>query len=107
MAQSYSFGATTFSQFVWLKGGDLFKNPDFLEIEMRTIGKFGVEVCRPDSSVACSAQRDNAHAGWHTFNFHQGGECGAGIPQGDYKIKLTNLASGSRQVRAGRLEYDV
>ena len=107
MLQNHSFGTTTFSKFVFLKGGSLFKNPDFLEIEMTTAGKFGVEVQRPDGSIACSAQRDNVHGGFHTFHFHQGGDCGAGILSGDYKIKLTNLAAGTRQVKSGRLEFDV
>jgi hypothetical protein len=84
MSQNYSFGAATFSSFIWLKGGALFKNPNFLEIEMTTSGRYGVEVHRPDGSIACSAQRDNPHAGWHTFHFRQGGECGAGVPNGDY-----------------------
>ena len=107
MSQNYPIGPTAFATFVWLKSGALFNNPNFLEIEMATTGKFGVEVTRPDGSVACSAQRENSNAGWHTFNFRHGGECGAGVPNGDYKIKLINQAAGTRETKSGRLEYDV
>lgn len=105
MAQDYRFGKTEFSTHVWLDKGRLFKNPNFLEIEMTTSGKFRVEVQRSTGDVVCSAERD--HAGWCTFSFRAGGECGAGVPNGDYKILLRNLAAGVREAKAGRLEYDV
>ncbi len=108
MSQAYSIGATTFKSFVWIKGGTLFKNPSYLEIEVSSPGAFGVEVVRPDGSVAGKAQVPNPHGGWLTFTFRSGGQFGAGISNGDYKIKLTNPSgSGERKVKEGRFEYDV
>jgi len=107
VAQDYRFGKTDFATHVWLDGGAFFRNPDFLEIEMTIAGKFGVEVQRADGTIACAAQRANANAGWHTFHFRDGGECGAGVPNGDYKIRLVNHDAGSRSAKAGRLVYDV
>ncbi|SET69676.1 hypothetical protein SAMN05216412_11322 [Nitrosospira multiformis] len=101
----YKFGSTTFSQLIWLKSGSLFKNPARLELEMTNTGSLGVEVCREDGTVVGKAQVTNVH-GWQTFNFVSGGMFGPGIPNGDYKIKLTNLSGGNRILRSGTLSYD-
>lgn len=105
MKKIYSFGASKFSDFVWLNNGHLFKNPDFLEIEMVTKGKFSVEVVRVDGSLEGAAHRENS--GWSTVHFRTGGEFGGGVPNGEYKIRLKNAGPGERDVKQGNLEYDV
>ena len=107
MANDYTFGLTSFKNFVWLKGGDYFRNPRAMDVEMIGPGAYGVEVWDLAGSLAGKGQRSNDHGGWASFDFHGGtsppGEFDPIIPNGDYKIRLTNLAPGTRQARQGVL----
>lgn len=105
MALNYTIGRTSFSSSILLNNGQLFRNPNELEIEMTSAGRFAVEVLRPDGQVAGSDHRDQF--GWCTFSFRTGGAFGPGIPNEDYRIRLVNRGPGTRQARGGNLEYDV
>ena len=102
----YEFGKTSFKNFVWLKSGALFKNPGGLDVEMSTNGAYGLEVYKLDGTLAGKSKRPNEHGGWASFYFRNGGDFGGVIFNGEYKIKLTNLASGRREAKQGQLSYD-
>jgi hypothetical protein len=103
--KTYHFGATSFSNFVWLNGGALFRNPTILEVEMVTSGAYRVEILDAgEALVAKSYPRDNLHGGWEVFNFGgAGGEFVPPIPEGNFKIRLVNLGTGTRQAHQGVL----
>ena len=113
--QSFSITAgSIFSGHVWLNSGALFRNPAVLELEMVTSGPFEVRVYNPGADLSSlpvgEAYRANPEGGWHTFHFRQGGEFGAGLPDGDYKILLVSHLPENldrHQIRSGRLVYDV
>jgi hypothetical protein len=100
--QVYHFGRTSFSNFVWLRGGANFSNPQTLDVEMINGGAYAVEVWDTDSRV-CRIQRSNPTGGWASFSFISG-ECGR-IPSGSYRVRLVNAASGTRSVLQGDLRY--
>lgn len=101
----YDFKAS-FTNFIWLKSGALFKNLDHLDIEMVNGGAYGVEVYRLDETLVGKSQRPNQNGGWASFYFRREGDFGGAIFDGEYKIKLKNLAPGRREVRSGQLWYD-
>jgi hypothetical protein len=101
----YSFGVTSFRNFVWLDSGLPFADPAALEVEMVNSGAFGVEILRLNWTLAGKAQRSNPNGGWATFDFKQGGEFGPGIPDGVYRIRLTNLSLGTRKAKSGTLWF--
>lgn len=105
---TYDLKHSGFSHYVWVHGGAWFQNPDTLSIEMVNAGKYGVEVYRPDGSLAGKAERPNAHGGWSSFYFSDGWEFkpGPGLPPGMYKFKLVNLSGGRREIRGGSFDYN-
>lgn len=107
MIDEYSFGATSFKNFVWLKGGDSFRNPLAMDVEMTTPGAYSVEVWDLAGNLTGKGQRSNDHGGWASFDFHGGtapiGEFDPIVPYGLYTIRLRNLAPGTRQARQGVL----
>ncbi len=70
---------------------------------MLTPGGFAVEVVRQSGVVAARAERNNPNGGRHVFDFQAGGEFGAGVLTGDYKVRIVNVGQGRREVRAGAL----
>src|SRR4051812_15968427 len=72
MPRWYNFGVTSFINFVWLNGGDYFKDPRAMEVEMSTTGAYGVEVWDTAGYLVGKGQRANNNGGWASFDFHEG-----------------------------------
>ena len=102
----YSFGQSSFVNYVSLAGGALFQNPTTLEVEMTIAGDYHVEVRDTGGAlVAKSVTRDNPNGGWEYFDFRGGGggEFLPPLAEGSYSIRLVNDGSGTRLVRGGLL----
>lgn len=95
----YKFGRTDFSHFVWIKDGDLFTNPNLVEIEMINPGNFSLEVYNSAGHIVSTGLRDNPLGGWSTFDFAAG--MNPPVVSGQYKLKLVNKSSGVRKVKQG------
>jgi len=78
----YSIARQKLSLDTSLNGGAHFRNPQRMEIEFLNSGAFQITLSH--------AKRDNAHGGWHTFNFQNGGEFGAGLGSGRFIIGFLN-----------------
>ena len=99
----YDFGRSNFTNFVWINRGAVFVNPDGLDIEMITPGRYGIEVYRRTGLLIASVDRSNQHGGWTSFYFTSGGEIN--LRDGAYKIKLVNLSPGMKRLKQGTLEF--
>ena len=108
LMDTYTLKHSSFSHYIWINKGDPFTNPDTLNIEMVTAGKYGIEIYSVDGRLAGKAERPNAHGGWSSFYFREGWEFspGPGLPPGTYKIKILNLSDGNCDLRGGDLDYN-
>jgi hypothetical protein len=100
----YSFGHTTFQNFVWLQGGALFENPRSLDVEMTNAGAYKVELWSAAGDLRGTGQTDNPIGGWHSFDFFQGqGGFTPPIPDGMFKVRFVNASAGTRDCHGGTL----
>ncbi|HTV19007.1 MAG TPA: hypothetical protein VMG12_10060 [Polyangiaceae bacterium] len=105
---TYHFDATSFRNYVWVKGGATFRNPEELSIELTTQGAFRVEVY-DGGALAYSYRKKGQRATWTSLYFNGNGVDDYGTPivplRGEYQFKLVNEAQGTRKARQGELEY--
>ncbi|QSX23444.1 hypothetical protein [Priestia megaterium] len=98
----YDFGKTSFSNYVWIKGGGTFKNLATIDMENSTGQSISVQVY--DSTGKYYGKGVTAKgAGWRSVNFEAAGI----LPKGKYyKIKLVNLGSGTVTLKQGTVLYN-
>ena len=63
---SYDFGKTSFRNYVWLKGGQIFPHPHGLDIEMSTPGAFRLEIYDGGNALTRTYRKNGERAGWTT-----------------------------------------
>jgi hypothetical protein len=74
-----------------------------MDVEMANPGAYGVEVWDLAGDLVGKAYRKNAVGGWASFNFRGSWDMPL-IPDGMYRIRLTNLSGGTRRARQGSLQ---
>ena len=97
----YSFGRTFFSNYIWIKGGQLFPVLHDMDIEFISVGSFAVEIYTAAGKLRTRHTRDNAHGGWNSFDLRWDI-----TPIESYKLRLVNTSSTpTHQVLQGVLRY--
>lgn len=98
----YDFGKTSFSSYIWVKGGGTFKNLDTIDMENSSGQSISVEVY--DSAGKYYGKGVTVKGGgWRSVNFESAGI----LPKGkSYKIKLVNLGSGTVTLKQGTVLYN-
>lgn len=94
----YHFGETSFSNYIWIKGGATFYNPDYIAFEKTTKQPVTVE-CYDRNGTYHGRLDTPDRANW------QGGDLNW-LPRGNfYKFKLVNKGSGTVRIKQGDLGY--
>ena len=99
----YRFGRTTFSDHVWINGGNTFSRIDFVEVDMRSTGDIRLEVYNDNCGFIAGRTDSNDHGGWHTFDWSSG----MSPPPGSQacRLKLISAHGGNRIVHGGAVHY--
>ena len=85
----HHFRSGTFKSLLWINGGDLFYDPNLVNVEFATAGAYMFRVADAEGKVKLDIEHDNAHAGWTSFHLPSWG-----IHGGDYKLGFVNAAEG-------------
>ncbi|MCY8850310.1 hypothetical protein [Bacillus inaquosorum] len=100
---SYDFGPSTFSNFVWVKGGKAFKNPGAMSVELANRAKkFEVWMYSSNKKSYIGKGVVKNASGWVPFDWRPLRKKGS-----SYTFKLVNGSSGKIKVIGGTLEYNV
>lgn len=98
-ATTYYFGSSTFSNYVWLKGGAYFNNPSSINVETRDRNPIRADLVNSSGSTVASCTMDfsilwdSCH--W-TYTYYPG----------SYKVRLVNLGSSAADIKQGDLTYN-
>lgn len=100
----YDFGKTTFSNYIWVKGGYAFKNPGAMSIELNNRPKqFEVRMYASNKKTYIGKGVAKNASGWVPFDWRSLRKKGS-----SYTFKLVSAAnSGKITVNNGTLEYNV
>jgi hypothetical protein len=96
----YSFGESSFSRELLIKGGALFSGVDVVEVEMVTPGSFALYIISSTAQTVGVMHRPNLMGGWNMFDFH-GGEVRINV--GSYILKFANTSAGPKQMKRGTI----
>jgi hypothetical protein len=104
----YHFGETSYRNYIWVKGGASFHDPQAFSIQLSTRGAFRVEVY-DGTTLVYTYRKKGQMATWVSLYFDGHGVDDHGTPilplSGDYRFKLVNDAEGLRKARQGDLLY--
>ncbi|MGY3717929.1 hypothetical protein ACWE42_20670 [Sutcliffiella cohnii] len=99
----YSFGQTTFSNFVWLRNGYYFRNPGIMDFEITNRAEsIAVEVYKTDGSYVGKAVWENI-TGWAAIDWRN---VRFVIHPGSYKFRFVNEGSGTIYIKHGNLYHN-
>ncbi|MBU7316013.1 hypothetical protein [Paenibacillus oleatilyticus] len=105
-ASSYSLSSTTFSNYVYVNGGNSFKNLHSIEFELDSDSTIRVDVINASTNeVVVSTTHDrlkNTSGGWFVVDYESWPYY---LPDGDYKIKFVNLTKGSAYIKGTGTVY--
>lgn len=113
-SQFYTFGATSYSNYIDIKQGTYFNNPITISIELSGMPKgLGYQLNYIDSSgnVVRSEYKVNSSTSWVSFyptTYHYNERTGtqySPLPSGSYKLRLVNVESQKVYLSQGEVEY--
>ncbi|MGF7036397.1 hypothetical protein J2T17_007460 [Paenibacillus mucilaginosus] len=92
----YHFEDTTFSNYIWVKGGAYFPNPDGMDFEMGTAGPVAVVLYDTSGEEVYRQTFQGTH--WKSAYFHA---------TGSYKIKIEVVGdfTGTQEIYQGDVYY--
>jgi len=91
-----NFGAASYTHQFLLNGGAPITNPLRVDVESENAGAFALEVLDASGAVKASNTAKNEHGGWTGWDLPS-----LGIPNGSFKLRFTNKASGTRMIHGG------
>jgi len=101
--KTYSFGNTTFSNYVWINGGYYFYNPGIFEFELINRPEaVAVEVYKPGQVYAGKVVWRNV-TNWAALDWR---DTTLVKHPGSYAFRFKNDGSGTVQIKQGNLKYN-
>ena len=99
---TYDFSRTEFLDHIWIGGGQLFLNIDFVDMDVRTTGGYRFEIY-DDNDALLGSRNEAPGSGWRTYHWH-GGE----FPDARHKtckLKLVNTSKKSTLIISGGVHF--
>ncbi len=94
----YSFGSTSFSNYIWVNSGNPFYNPSYIDFERVNKVIITVEIYDRNNRYMGKGVT-NGLAGWASVDL-------SWLPRGmSYKLKLVNSSGGTAQIKHGNVSY--